>query len=803
MKPDAPAAPEVVALHEVTRHRYLNYALSVITARALPDVRDGLKPVQRRILYAMHANLHLQPNQRYRKSAAVVGEVMARYHPHGDSSIYDALVRMAQPFSLRHPLVDGQGNFGSIDGDPPAAMRYTECKLMPLAGELLSEIRQRTVEFRPNYDGQHSEPVVLPAQFPQLLVNGAEGIAVGMATRIPPHNLREVIDAATLLIDDPEATVERLARKIKGPDFPTGAVIQSTPEELRQIYADGSGSIRVRARWEEERQGRKASVVVTEIPFAVNKANLVEKIGQLVNERKLPQVLDVRDESTETVRIVMELRKPEDATAAMAFLFKHTALSTPFHVNLTCLVPTEIEGVLAPERCDLRSMLRHWLDFRYETVRKRFQFDLEELRREIHRLEGFVKIFDFLDEAIALIRKSEGKRDAAEKLMTRFDLDDVQADAILELKLHQLARLAILEIRERLAECKAEAARIEAILSSSVERWAQVKSELGDIRKQYGEPRRTLIGGEEAEHIEYSETNYIVEETAWVFVTRDGWIKRQLSFTDVDRIRMREGDSIGWMARVGTRSHVAFFSSHGGAYVLRVDDVPATTGYGEPVQRHFTFADGERVVGVVFFGKGALPPVSAADLAAAEANGEPPPPYGISVTRGGRIARFSLDAHREISNKAGRRYMRPDGPTDAVLAVYPSDGTEQVSLASELGRAVCFAVSEANLLKGPGKGVTALSLHTGDRMFAFELTTEAMSGVVVTTQQGREEVIRPNKFAGPRGGKGRVVLKRGKFVEWAQPLMRFDQLYQRPEGPADESPLPPEPASRSRTGWEE
>ena len=781
----APYEIEFVALHEATRVRYLNYALSVITSRALPDVRDGLKPVQRRILYAMFHNLRLLPEGRFRKSAAVVGEVMAKYHPHGDSSIYEAMVRMAQPFSLRHTLVDGQGNFGSMDGDGAAAMRYTECKLRPLAVELLDELKQRTVDYRPNYDGQHFEPVVLPAQFPQLLINGTEGIAVGMATRIPPHNLAEIIDACVSLVDWPEKTVADLCKRIKGPDFPTGGVILSSKEEILEMYETGSGSIRVRSKWHTEKIGRRSAVIITEVPYATNKAKLVEKIGQLVSEKKVPQVVDVRDESTEDVRVVLELRNPEDAHAAVAYLFKNTPLQSSYHVNLTCLVPGESD-VPEPKRCNLQEILRYWLDFRYETVRRRFVYELEKLRERIHILEALAKIFDALDEAIAIIRRSEGKRDAAEKLIERFDLDDIQADAILELRLYKLAKLEILMILEELEEKRAEAERIEAILASTVELWSVVRGELLEIRKLYGEDRRTEIAGEAAPAMEFDESAYIVSERAYVILTRMGWVKRQASFTEVDKIRIRDGDEIGWIAKANTRRTMTLFTNLGGAYVMRVDDVPSTTGYGDPVQKHFNFSDGERVVGFAVHDPSALPEVSEEMIQEAALRDEAPPLYVVAVTRQGRIVRLPLALHDEVSNKSGRRYARLGDDNDAVVAAYVSDGTEQVSIATELGRALTFPVLEANCLKNAGKGVTGIKLQAEDSVLAFELTGHRLEGATVTTSQGREETIRPNKYAGSRAGRGKVVLKRDRFTAWTQDMMRLDQLHATAEGDEEE-----------------
>lgn len=774
MQPSTDVEP--VALHEATRQRYLTYALSVITARALPDVRDGLKPVQRRILYAMHHNLSLGPDKRYRKSAAVVGEVMAKYHPHGDSSIYEALVRMAQPFSLRHPLVDGQGNFGSLDGDGAAAMRYTECRLRHIAVELLSEIGQRTVDFRPNYDGQHDEPIVLPARFPQLLVNGAEGIAVGMATRIPPHNLREVIDAATLLIDEPESDVERLCKKLKGPDFPTGGQILTSRKDLQKIYMSGRGTVQLRGKWERDKTGRRHQVVITEIPFSVNKASLVEKIGGLIADRKLPQLVDVRDESAEDIRIVCDLRKEQDAEPAMAYLCKNTPLQTNYHVNLTCLVPGDDDSLPSvPLQADLREILRYWLDFRYATVERRFRYELEKLRERIHILEGFAILFDALDEAIALIRASEGRRDAHESLIDRFDLTDVQTEAILDMQLYRITRGYILKLLAELDDLRARADEIARILASPAELWRVVKEELLEVRKEYGEKRRSVILGDEAEELTFDEADYIVAEDAFVIVTRDGWIKRQGSFTTIDKIRTREGDSVGWLSVGNTKSTVTFFTDKGSAYTMRVDDVPPTTGYGEPIQRHFKFADGERVVGVAVHDKRSLPaPSGQLGLPMSE---DAPPPHAVAVTRAGRIVRMALAPFVDVSNRSGRKFARPGKDGDGLVAAYVSDATEQVSIATEQGRALTFLVEQANVLKGPGKGVMAIKLEPGDRVLAFTLSRDRMEGARVTTSQGRDEVVRPNKFEGSRAGKGRAVIKRGRFVQWHLDLVRDDHTF--------------------------
>ena len=494
-----PAVIEDVSLAEATRSRYLNYALSVITSRALPDVRDGLKPVQRRILYAMWHDLHVTADGRYMKCAAVVGEVMKNYHPHGDQSIYDALVRIAQSFSVRHTLVEGYGNFGSLDGDPPAAMRYTECRLTPVAQELLSELRDQTVNLRPNYASTTEEPEVLPAQFPNLLVNGASGIAVGMATNIPPHNLKEVCAALVALLDNRELPLEKLVRMVLGPDFPTGGVILNTTEELRQVYATGQGAIKVRGTYEPDPE-KANTLLITSIPYGIEKDALVQRIGELIGKGQVPQLTNVKDLSTDDVRISLEMRSGANADAALAYLFKNTALQSNFNVNLTCLLPAEGAEVAVPRRLDLKSILQHFLDFRLEIVTRRLQHELTNLLARIHILEGFAIVFDNLDEAIAIIRASDGKADAAPKLIDRFSLSEAQAEAVLETKLYRLGKLEIKDILEELAKRRERAEEIRRLLADEPALWKIIRGELKAISSAYGEPRRTRIEAPEVVH---------------------------------------------------------------------------------------------------------------------------------------------------------------------------------------------------------------------------------------------------------------------------------------------------------------
>ena len=759
-----------IPLHETARKRYLNYALSVITSRALPDIRDGLKPVQRRILYAMFNNLRLYPDKRHRKSATVVGDTMGKYHPHGDQAIYDAMVRMAQDFSLRAPLVDGHGNFGSLDGDNPAAMRYTEAKLRPLAMDMMEEIRKSTVDFRPNFDGTASEPVVLPSAFPNLLVNGASGIAVGMATNIPPHNLGEVIDAAIYMVDSPNARTSTLVKNhIQGPDFPTGARILNTTEEIEEIYETGKGTIEMRG---EYRMKGKTRAIIESIPYGVDKSTIVEEIANHIADENVPQLSNVRDESTDDVRIVLELKRGSDAEAAMAYLFKHTKLQHRFHVNLTCLVPTEDVDVGQPERVTLTDILRHFLDFRMEVVVRRLEHELEKLEKRIHLLEGFEIIFDALDEAIKIIRSSKNKQDASQRLRHRFRIDETQADAILETKLYKLSQMEIEAIREELEEKRKKAAEIRALLDDEGERWTLIKSELREIRDTYADARRSTIAGPDAE-IEYTERDYIIEEDVFVIVTREGWVKRQGSYTEIDSIRVRDGDEVGWVLPGSTRATAGFFTNYGTCYTTRIADIPSTTGYGDPVQKLFSFDDGERVVGVVSFDDRVLPnpvppePTEQGALFDDESethDDAPDEPYVVALSKGGQATRFTLDGYKDPSTRAGRMYMRvEDG--DEVLGARLARGHENVCLASHDGRALIFPVHQVSVYKGPAKGVRAIRLNDDDRILGFTLSDAARQGLTVETNNGREEIVRTTKFdVKNRGVKGTLVIKRGYFA---------------------------------------
>jgi DNA gyrase subunit A len=761
--PGFPPAPpgsggaDVVPLHEAAQSRYLNYALSVITSRALPDVRDGLKPVQRRILFTMWQQ-NLTADARHRKCAKVVGDVMGNYHPHGDASLYEALVRMAQSFSLRYPMVDGSGNFGSLDGDRAAAMRYTECRLARIADELLAEIDQDTVPFRPNYDGTKTEPVVLPARIPNLLVNGATGIAVGMATNIPPHNLREVCAALIGLLDNPDLSAVQLCRYVRGPDFPTGGQILNTADELKEIYRTGSGSVRLRATWEEGPSTRTAQAVyITSIPYTVNKATLVERIAEVVLSRKIPPLVDVKDISTDDVRIELELKKDADMNLVMAYLFKNTPLQTTFAVNLTCLVPTENPEVSRPERVDLHQALWYFLKFRLDVVTARLEHKLQALTRRIHILEGFETVFDALDEIIRIIRKSDGKADSAAQIMVRFRLDAEQVDAILELKLYRLARLEILVIQKELAEKRARAKKISSLLNNKDGRWALVRDEIEAVRKAHGDKRLSTI--EVTEDAEFSEESFIVEEDSVVIVSRDGWVKRQREVKDLATTRLREGDGVLAALPGSTRASVVFFTNLGAAYTSRIVDVPASTGYGEPIQKLFKLRDGERVIAAFSLD----PRVAGAILAAKE--GAEPKVHAVAVTSDGYAIRFSLEGFLEPSTRAGRRYVRPAGGA-IVVGVSMISGGETLIVATVEARGLLCKAGEVNFLFGPGKGVILIKL-TGadDRVLGFLASTGDRDLLRVETSRGAEQTISTAKYEiTGRGGKGRELLQRGQFT---------------------------------------
>ncbi|MDQ3367079.1 MAG: DNA topoisomerase IV subunit A [Myxococcota bacterium] len=752
------------SLEVEARRRYLNYALSVITSRALPDVRDGLKPVQRRILYAMLHDNYLRPDAKHRKSATVVGNVLGKYHPHGDSSVYDAMVRMAQDWVLRVPFVDGSGNFGSIDGDEAAAYRYTECRLAPPAMELLRELDFDTVDMRANYDGTTEEPTVLPARFPNLLVNGSTGIAVGMATNIPPHNLREITNALIAIIvaraENRDIDHVQLMKHIDGPDFPTGGQLLNSKVELRQIYKDGQGTLRVRGEYKlEDKKKGGTDIVITSIPYALTKSVLVEKIAEVIIARKLPFLLDVRDESTTDIRIVLEIKKDADPELVMAYLYKQTPLQANFHVNMTCLVPPEFLDGNAPagsppqpKRMGIKEVLEHFLDFRLIVTQRRFEYQLKQLEARIHLLEGFATIFDALDELIKIIRASDGKEDAANKIIKRFKLDELQTDAILELKLYKLAKLEINLIREELAQKGAEAKKIRTILKSEDKLWAVIKDELKAVAEQLGTPRRTKTGGSN-EEVTFDADAFIVDEDANVVVTNDGWIKRVRELKDPNATRVREGDAVAHVLPGSTKEKVIFFTNRGSAYVIKINDIAATTGYGDPAQKYFKFADGEKIVAARTLDPRAMVPVTL-----------------LAMTKRGYGLRFASTAHQEVTTKVGRRYAKPQ-EGDEVLGVVPCNDGDVVVAATRTGYVLHCKADEIAKLENPGRGVTVIKTADDDAVIGFIAGRKADHLTIVTEKSGKEFSLAadPKQVKG-RGGKGHQVMKRVTFTVAPTPV---------------------------------
>ncbi|HEY3965804.1 MAG TPA: DNA topoisomerase IV subunit A [Planctomycetaceae bacterium] len=751
---------EYVSISQETRKRYLNYAMSVITSRALPDVRDGLKPVQRRILFAMYDGLHLTADGRFVKCMKICGETIGNYHPHGDMACYEALVRMAQNFSLRYPLVHGSGNFGSIIGLPAAAARYTEARLAGLAEQLMSELRFDTVPFRPNYDNSRREPVVLPARFPNLLVNGAQGIAVGMATSIPPHNLKEVIEACVHLIQDRDASVAQLMKYVKGPDFPLGGRIIGERRELRQIYEEGRGSIKVRAEWKIDREKRKEvpdRIAIYSIPYGVETGPLLAAIGDIVASKKLPQLIDVADHSDEEhgLRLILTLKNGSDTEAVMAYLYKHTALEQNFAINNTCLVPDE-KGSLVPKRCSLAEMLLHFLDFRFDTVRRRFEFLLAQLKKRIHILQGFKIIFDGLDRALKIIRGSDGKQDAAVKLMKAFPLDEEQTTAILEMQLYKISQLEIDDILNELREKKQEAAEITTILASNRRLWKIVETELKELSEKFGDKRRTTIGSTE-EIAEFDPEAYIVRENTNVVVSREGWIKRVGRIASVESTRIREGDEVLAVVPGSTLDHVIVFSSEGVAYTQRIDQVPASSGYGEPLTKHFRLGDGAAVVAALSTDVRFTP-------ADKKIKGEDSPtPYLMVATARGQVLRIPLAPFRAASTKVGRKYCRLAAGDKVVFVDLVRDATTMF-LASANARIIHFAVTDVPVLSGAGKGVRGIKVATDDQVLGAALLTNPRDCLHVETTAEKDMVFGQVKYeVTSRGGKGVRTSHRSGF----------------------------------------
>ncbi len=726
-----------------SQDRYLTYALSVVSGRALPDIRDGLKPVQRRILYAMLKNLNLKHSGNHKKSAAVVGEVLAKFHPHGDVSCYEAMVRMAQSFSYRYPLVDGQGNFGSLDGDSAAAYRYTEVRLQEIALEILGEIDEETVGFRDNFDSTTIEPAVLPSRIPNLLVNGVTGIAVGMATNIPPHNLKEVNNALIALIKDPKLTISNILNHIKGPDFPVGCSILNSKSELKEIYQSGRGPIKMRGNWKLEPLERgKKGIVVNSIPYTVNKATLVEKIASLIIDKKLPLLIDVRDESTEEIRIVLELANDADPELVLAYLYKNTNLELNFNVNLTCLIP---DGqALIPRQTNLKEILQVFIDFRIEVVKSRLLFEKKNLEERLHILEGFKKIFDKLDEAIKIVRKSDGRSDAAEKLRKKFKLTEIQSFAVVDMRIYQLSRTNIDEILAELKEKKKRVAEIEKILKSIKKIKDLVIKDLEKISEKFGDKRLSKIIKNHQEE-EFNESDYIVQEDVFAIITRDGWIKRIRQSNDYESTRIREGDSILTAHAASTVDTAVIFSNLGYLYSINVTDFPSSSGYGDPIQKILKFRDGEKVVKSFLYRSENSEFNEKTKILLVSAKG-----MGFTMLVGDFLG----------LKRSGRRVMKPKKDDALVSVIIPSK--KQAFFTKKASGLVLPAKEIPD--RNPGAvGVILMSIRKDDELvgaFSFKSACK----IPIRDAKGKIKDIDSSKItSGRRALKGTKVMSTGKI----------------------------------------
>ena len=588
-----------VRLADALSERYLAYALSTIISRSLPDVRDGLKPVHRRLLYAMR-QLRLAPESGFKKSARVVGDVIGQYHPHGDQSIYDALVRLAQTFALRYPLIEGQGNFGNIDGDNPAAMRYTEARMTEVAMALLEGIDEDAVDFRPTYDGEGQEPVVLPGGFPNLLANGAQGIAVGMATAIPPHNVAEICDAARHLIAHPGAAIETLVERMPGPDFPTGGILVEARENITEAYSSGRGSFRLRARWQrEDMKGGTYQVVVTEIPYQVQKSRLVERIADLLSNRKLPALADVRDESAEDIRLVLEPRSRNiDPQVLMQSLFKQTELETRVSLNMNVL-----DRDTTPRVMDLREVLQAFLDHRHEVLKRRTNYRLAEIARRLEILDGYLVAYLNLDEVIRIIREEEQPKP---KLIERFDLTDVQAEAILNMRLRALRRLEEMKIREEHAKLSQEQADLKALMADEGRRWKTIGDQLKALRKRFGPDtelgrRRTELGDPPSD-IEVPLDAVVEREPVTVLCSAKGWLRAMKGhIQDLGEVKYKDGDSHRFALHAQTTDKLLILATNGRVYTLAADGLPGGRGFGEPLRLLIDLPNDHDVVSILVY----------------------------------------------------------------------------------------------------------------------------------------------------------------------------------------------------------
>ena len=730
-------------IYDEMKNSYIDYAMSVIVGRALPDVRDGLKPVHRRILYGM-SGLGVTPDKPHKKSARIVGEVMGKYHPHGDSSIYDAMVRMAQDFSIRYMLVDGHGNFGSVDGDGAAAMRYTEARMTPFALEMLRDIEKETVDFMPNFDGEEEEPKVLPARFPQLLVNGSNGIAVGMATSIPPHNLGEVIDAAVKLIDDDSATVEDLIKIVKGPDFPTGATIMGKTA-IKEAYRTGQGKILVRARAEIEESSRgRQQIIVTEIPYQVNKARLIEKIAELVKEKRIDGISDIRDESNrQGMRIVIELKRDANAQITLNRLYKHTQMQESFSVIMIALVDGR------PKVLNLYEILDEYLKHQKDVVTRRTRYDLKKAEARAHILEGLRIAIDNIDEVIRIIRTSYN--DAKQRLMDTFGLSEIQAQSILEMQLRRLQGLEREKIEEEYQELLKKIAYYKQLLADEKMLMGVIKDELLEIKKKYNDKRRTKIV---ADAEELDEEDLIAEEKVAVTLTHLGYLKRVPADTykaqkrggkGITGLTTRENDFVKNLIITSTHDYLMFFTNLGKAYRIKAYEIPEAhrTAKGTPAVNFLNLMQRERITAVM--------PVK-------EFESEK---YLIAVTKQGIIKKVDM-AQFDTNRKAGLIAINlKDG--DELIGIKETTGTSNVIIVTKNGKCICFSEDDVRPMGRLAGGVRAITLEKDDEVVAMELA-EKNEELLVVTQAGfgKRTPVKDYKIQA-RGGKGLLTYDKGKF----------------------------------------
>jgi DNA gyrase subunit A len=695
---------EARSIVDEVQESYLDYAMSVIVSRALPDVRDGLKPVHRRILYAMW-NIGLRPGAKFRKSANVVGEVMAKYHPHGDAAIYDSMVRMAQDFAMRYMLVHGQGNFGSMDGDAAAAMRYTEAKLRGISEQMLGDIERDTVDFVPNYDGAHKEPTVLPAALPNLLLNGTLGIAVGMATNIPPHNLTEICDAVTHLIENKECTVADLCQFVKGPDFPTGGIVYDV-KAIRQAYATGRGGIVMRAKTEIIETKGGFHIIINEIPYAVNKATLIEKIADLVREKKLEGIKDLRDESNKDgVRVVIELKRDAYPKKVLNKLFSATQLQETFHVNMLAL-----DGGIQPRVMNLKVILEAYVKHRQEVVRRRTEFDLKRAKERAHILKGLKIALDNLDAVIKTIKASKDKDEAKKNLMAKFRMDDIQAQAVLDMRLQQLANLEAKKITDELKEKLALIKALEEILESPKRILGIIKDEVKGIREKFGDERKTQIVTHGVK--DFSAEDFVANEPTLVMLTTDGYIKRVHPDTfksqtrggkGVAGIATKEEDIVSQMFTTNTHADLLFFTTRGRVFQLKAYDVPqaSRTSKGQAIVNFLQLAPNEKVSSVM----------AVAELADAK--------YLIMVTKNGVIKKTDLSEFKDV-RRSGLIAIKIK-PDDNLEWIKPSGGVDDIMLVTAQGQSIRFSEKDVRPMGRAASGVTGMRLKGKDFIVGMDV----------------------------------------------------------------------------------